>query len=152
MCGTCTQNKHECAGYGAETDHSPTDGGKEAKRAARRESNASSNTSTPKLKQEATPQPSRPPLPDATSTTSHISDSPANSRPPKRDMDNGTTRLDQMHRKGRQLTFDRKHRAHAEHTQSHALLPLFRPYSYHARLQTDGCQGQRKAAWNWTYV
>ncbi|KAF2715582.1 pathway-specific nitrogen regulator [Pleomassaria siparia CBS 279.74] len=87
ICGTCTQNKHECAGYGADTDnYSPTEASKshkDTKKAPQRESNASNHDTARKVKEEAAPQPSRPPLPHVGSGTSQNSDSSANNRIPK---------------------------------------------------------------------
>ncbi|PSN74262.1 hypothetical protein BS50DRAFT_627606 [Corynespora cassiicola Philippines] len=112
VCGTCTQNKHECAGYGddgntaasasvsgsgssntntnaspitttaASNAANPRDG---PRKAARRESN-----SAPKPKQEVAPLPTRPHLPH---TSSSASDSSAAMRLPKLEEDNGNTVL-----------------------------------------------------------
>jgi hypothetical protein len=91
VCGTCTQNKHECAGYGPENDISPTEANKDSKKAARRESNTSNNVALArKVKQEAAPRPTRPPLPHVPSNTSMNSDSSANIRLPKAEDGHGT--------------------------------------------------------------
>ena len=37
-----------------------------------------------------------------------------------------------------------------KHSQSHAILPVFWSNRYHAGFQTDGSEGQGKAAWNRT--
>ncbi|KAF2183744.1 hypothetical protein K469DRAFT_582311 [Zopfia rhizophila CBS 207.26] len=81
VCGTCTQNKHECAGYGPENDShsSPTEGTKDAKKAARRESNAASNPPGRKPS-EVAPQLARPAMHKATSGASQNSDSSAQKR------------------------------------------------------------------------
>jgi hypothetical protein len=89
VCGTCTQNKHECAGYGPDTDnHSPTEPTKDGKKAPRRASNASSSVPARKPKQEAASLPSRPPLPHVESGASQTSDSSMGNRIPKYEEDN----------------------------------------------------------------
>lgn len=73
VCGTCTQNKHECAGYG--DDNGGGDTQKQTKKpAARRESILSNNSiSAPKNESPIDPQLTRPPLPHTASQTSESS-------------------------------------------------------------------------------
>ncbi|KAL1800084.1 hypothetical protein ACET3X_000426 [Alternaria dauci] len=71
VCGTCIQNKHECAGYG--DDNATSEAQKDCKKTARRESTVS--TSVPSRKQEPPidPQLTRPHLPHTKSQTSESS-------------------------------------------------------------------------------
>jgi len=87
VCGTCTQNKHQCAGYGDDT--SPTEATKDGKKAARRESTSAAAPAV-KIKQEAaSQQPSRSHLSHTPSTASHNSDSSPTRRVRRQDDDNG---------------------------------------------------------------
>ena len=105
MCGTCTQNKHQCAGYGDET--SPTDATKDGKKVARREA-TTTNTATAtttvnnapavKVKQETAAQPSRPQPAHTCSTASHTSDVSPNRRLHHQDEDAGMLRWDLQQR------------------------------------------------------
>ncbi|KNG44418.1 pathway-specific nitrogen regulator [Stemphylium lycopersici] len=90
VCGTCTQNKHECAGYGDDnaTGDAQKDGNK--KPAARRESTVSNSTPTRKTEPPIDPQLTRPPLPH---TTSHTSDSSNVHPSPKMEIATGTSGL-----------------------------------------------------------
>ncbi|KAJ4288595.1 hypothetical protein N0V90_011832 [Kalmusia sp. IMI 367209] len=90
VCGTCTQNKHQCAGYGDDT--SPTEATKDSKKVARRES-ATASAPAVKVKQEAAPQPSRPRLSHTSSTASHNSDFSPSRRLHRQDEDNGNASL-----------------------------------------------------------
>ncbi|KAH6644716.1 fungal-specific transcription factor domain-containing protein [Boeremia exigua] len=78
VCGTCAQNKHECAGYGDDTAAEP---GRDSKKTARRESVVSTASATAR-KSEAPVDPaesSRPRLPHlASSNVSQLSDSSVN--------------------------------------------------------------------------
>jgi hypothetical protein len=87
VCGTCTQNKHECAGYGEDT--SPTEVTKDGKKTGARGSFSSSAPAT-KVKQEAVPKPSRPHLPHESSGTSHKSEASPPRRASQHHGDNGT--------------------------------------------------------------
>lgn len=71
MCSTCVNNKHECAGYGEDSNAAHDAKEKESKKAARRESNASQR----KAEQPIDPQLTRPSLQQAISTASQRSDS-----------------------------------------------------------------------------
>jgi hypothetical protein len=71
VCSTCVNNKHECAGYGEDSNATNDAKEKESKKAARRESNASPR----KVEQPIDPQLTRPPLQQAMSTVSQRSDS-----------------------------------------------------------------------------
>jgi hypothetical protein len=73
VCGTCTQNKHECAGYG--DDSATGDAQKEERKKAARRESVSNNPPTPKYGPPIDPQLTRPYLPHKTSTASHASDS-----------------------------------------------------------------------------
>lgn len=106
VCGTCVQNKHECAGYGddngssnaaAATANSAREVAKDAKdgrkASASKEGNASSNALPRKIDPPVDPQLTRPRLPHSLSTASHNSDS-TNNHTPKREDDassNGLT-------------------------------------------------------------
>ena len=85
ICGTCTQNKHECAGYG--DDNGTTYSGRDSKKTVRRESNVS--ISIPLRKNEALDDPphaTRPQLPHmASSNMSQLSDSSSNNHIPKQE-------------------------------------------------------------------
>ncbi|XPS98695.1 hypothetical protein M3J09_007891 [Ascochyta lentis] len=103
VCGTCAQNKHECAGYG--DDHGAPDTTRDSKKSARRESTLS--TSGPATRREpstdisplpappppapspaAPPPPARPQLPHtASSTMSVLSDSSTGNLAPKQEGD-----------------------------------------------------------------
>jgi hypothetical protein len=74
ICGTCTQNNHECAGYGDDT--SPTDTTKNGKKAAARAS-FSGNAPAATIKQEGAPKPSQASEPSSVAQT------------PQHDGDNG---------------------------------------------------------------
>ncbi|KAH5752312.1 hypothetical protein HBI88_218900 [Parastagonospora nodorum] len=71
VCSTCVNNKHECAGYGEDSNAANDAKEKESKKAAPRESNASPR----KVEQPIDPQLTRPPLQQAMSTVSQRSDS-----------------------------------------------------------------------------
>jgi hypothetical protein len=91
VCGTCQQNKHECAGYGPDADPALTEANKEAKKTARRESIASANP--PPVSRPAqdaplvSPVPSRASLPHgpAAALLSPNLDSSSNASLPKTD-------------------------------------------------------------------
>ncbi|KAJ4991868.1 hypothetical protein SVAN01_02718 [Stagonosporopsis vannaccii] len=90
VCGTCAQNKHECAGYGDDTG--AADATRDGKRAARRESVVSTTPTAPARPLDASTdppaQPIRPQLPHmASSNHSHLSDSSTHPRPPKQEDD-----------------------------------------------------------------
>ncbi|KAI8932608.1 hypothetical protein NX059_010107 [Plenodomus lindquistii] len=113
FCGTCTQNKHDCAGYG--DDNGPADASRDAKKAVRRGStttnttppttninasananaNANANTTTNsparKVQQPIDPRLTRPLLPHTLSSASHLSDSSLPHPSPKREDDGGST-------------------------------------------------------------
>ncbi|KAF2011175.1 hypothetical protein BU24DRAFT_466904 [Aaosphaeria arxii CBS 175.79] len=78
VCGTCIQNKHECAGYGPEGDPQTHADATREKKSARKESLPSTNVPLRKQKLEpvavAAPQPMRPPLNQSTSNASLNSD------------------------------------------------------------------------------
>ncbi|KAL5378533.1 hypothetical protein DPSP01_009115 [Paraphaeosphaeria sporulosa] len=91
ICGTCAQNKHQCAGYG--DDASPTEVAKDGKKVARRESTSNAALAL-KIKQEAAPQqPSRPQLSHASSTPSYNSDFSPPRRPRRHDEEHNNTAL-----------------------------------------------------------
>jgi hypothetical protein len=86
VCRTCIQNKHECAGYGPDTDNHTVSleavkGEKEMKKTIRRESSAASNAdlSPKKLKVEGATQPTSPPPPPFLHHRSAPSHEPASS-------------------------------------------------------------------------
>lgn len=94
MCGTCTQNKHECAGYG--DDNPAADPPRDSKKAVRRESlvaaSASARTGEPSVDPPA--QLARPQLPHmASSNLSQLSDSSANNRAPTHEGDEDSALL-----------------------------------------------------------
>jgi hypothetical protein len=76
VCGTCIQNKHECAGYG--DDNATTENQKDGKKAARRESSASNSAPSRKQEPPIDPHLTRPHLPH---TTSHTSESSVHASP-----------------------------------------------------------------------
>ncbi|EUC37696.1 hypothetical protein COCCADRAFT_1364 [Bipolaris zeicola 26-R-13] len=90
VCGTCTQNKHECAGYG--DDNGAGDAQKNSKKAPSRRASTVSNNSTSALKNEAPidPQLTRPSIPH---TTSQASDSSTVNPSPKQDIATGSSGL-----------------------------------------------------------
>lgn len=71
VCGTCVQNKHECAGYG--DDNGTSEHQKEGKKAARRESSVSNSAPSRKQEPPIDPLLTRPHLPHTTSQTSESS-------------------------------------------------------------------------------
>ncbi|KAH9872181.1 hypothetical protein IAQ61_005016 [Plenodomus lingam] len=110
FCGTCTQNKHDCAGYG--DDQGASDANRDAKKAVGRGSqqSSSSNTTTSstskgnpttssnanppsshKYEQPIDPQLTRPLPPHTLSSTSHLSDSSLHTRSPKREEEGAST-------------------------------------------------------------
>ncbi|KAL6703975.1 hypothetical protein ACN47E_008913 [Coniothyrium glycines] len=72
VCGTCQQNRHECAGYGE--DSASADASKETRKTARRESNVPNHAPLHKVEQPIDPQLTRPALPHHASTLSRSSD------------------------------------------------------------------------------
>jgi hypothetical protein len=76
VCGTCIQNKHECAGYG--DDQGTTENQKDSKKVTRRESSASNGAPSRKHEPPIDPQLTRPHLPH---TTSHTSESSVHASP-----------------------------------------------------------------------
>jgi hypothetical protein len=74
ICGTCAQNKHECAGYG--DDHAATDAARDNKKPPRRERTASTSAPVAKVEPPSEPPPlTRPQLPHmASSNMSQLSD------------------------------------------------------------------------------
>ncbi|CAE7031214.1 hypothetical protein PTNB73_05281 [Pyrenophora teres f. teres] len=88
VCGTCTQNKHECAGYG--DDSSPADAQKDGKKTPRRESTVSTGAPSRPPEPPIDPQLTRPRLPHATSQNS---DSSNINISPKTDLTTGTSGL-----------------------------------------------------------
>jgi hypothetical protein len=71
VCGTCIQNKHECAGYGDDNGSGETP--KDSKKATRRESTVSNSVPSRKHEPPIDPQLTRPHLPHTTSQTSESS-------------------------------------------------------------------------------
>ncbi|KAF9734888.1 hypothetical protein PMIN01_07791 [Paraphaeosphaeria minitans] len=91
ICGTCTQNKHKCAGYGVDT--SPTEVVSLGNKVARRETTSNAAPAV-KIKQEAAPQhPSSPQLSHPSSTPSYNSDFSPPRRLRRNDDNNNTTGL-----------------------------------------------------------
>lgn len=98
FCGTCLQQKHDCAGYG--DDNGPSEANREAKKVMRRASNvpttasnnATSNAPSRRAEQPIDPQLTRPLLLHGTSVVSHNSDSSFTQPSPKREEDPGSTR------------------------------------------------------------
>jgi hypothetical protein len=87
VCGTCQQNRHECAGYGDDNGSMSADPNRDTKKPARRESNVASTPPVRKLEQPIDPQLTRPVLAHHASTLSQTSDFSIANPSPKREED-----------------------------------------------------------------